>query len=270
MVRQKSDGSKLSCYHKALIASAVFSYWTVKEKAIAIGRLKNTRTPAFFDSFDGKVISDHEAKLVSGKITAMVNREHYANLSHVIENEPFFKNLDRFQGVDSDSRRSQIKIRCTRQQAVNNNVMRMLHNGASNLQIADLQKFFWIHDSAKHFSFVVESDRAKSYESEFQNLETFITKVKNTVALVDRVAPLVSKITDLETHTYYYSSADKARIRFTFASASEPTAELILSAKIEAFKAGDESKVFASAASPHEIKQQAITSYINEYIKGRN
>jgi hypothetical protein len=230
--KKASDGSKLSCYHKSLIASSIFNYWTVKEKAIALGRLKSTRTPSFFEKFDGREITNNDAKFLSSKVAATTNREHFENLKFITENNSYVKDGGDVVRIEPCMRRTYIRFALAYPKSTClNNVMRLLHAGNSNIPLAHLSDLFLIDSYNRGLTFHVGYERARTYSDEIVELGTFIEKVKRTVALTDKLVLAAKKKIDFEVFNYY-SDRSRCYFQFDFNSANEPMAEDILNAKV--------------------------------------
>lgn len=241
-----ADGSQLTCYPQALISSAIVNYWSVKEIAIKCGRLKSTRSPKFFDNFNGRSLDDRQAKTVAERINYMALREHSANLQHLAS-------LDKIIGdkafVESLSGEAQygFNIRFAHPHRQDRLILYAIkQNMCENITAADFSRFFAIETDSP--SIHGNYGGLTSLTAQAENFQQQLKRIADSVRLVQKLKQALATtkwtVNDLERYD------SKIQVRFERGTAEELTAENILAANIVFFD--------ASRKKQHPVAAQPI------------
>jgi len=270
-IRQKSDGSKLSPYQRAIIASAIFNYWTVKEKAKSSGRLKSTKSPKFFTTFDGKALAGREAERIVQKIDSYSVSEHFKNCVHLAKTEPLIHSAGETVIIDVEAWRQRVIVRGAFD-AIGSILYVIEHR--SNIHRSELSKDFFLHTgNANGFVFKISTGLNKSFSADYKDFSEFARKLNNTFRLANRLKHAV--LGALGSDEPYYEYADP-RIHFDVAGQVQLTAEDILSSGFRVVNSRGEESLSPNSALPalpvvseRDRVQQIINSRAQELLAER-
>jgi hypothetical protein len=160
-------------YIKLSLAKSILNFWWVKHEAIKLGRLKT-----------------------------------------IAESDSYIQDRDKFVGVTLECRKGRVIVNCDRPQAIRNYVLKIL-SFASNLP-DEGRALFLLRDGPTRFSFSYIgirkfTDATQKLESDYQEIKAFLVKLKNTIKLANRIAPLIPEL-----ENYYYFDRNKHGLRIEF------------------------------------------------------
>jgi hypothetical protein len=267
----------LDLYDRMRIAKAHLNYWWVKDEAIKLGRLKTCRAMKAMKHWSLPYESMEDVRVRASKVETKILREHYNNLKFIVENDDFISDRERFTGVALEYRRGQIIVNCNRPQAVNNYVLRILDRG-SNLP-DDAKKLLLLGDGPTRFSFSYVgmrkfSNSAANLEQDYVEIQRFLRKLRDTIGLANRVAPLIPNI-----ENYYYFDRYKSPLRVEFMGIPRDGCveeDIFKSAlRVTGLPNDEENKYLPGRTLPEDqipeqnTPQQALNRYVNTRILSR-
>lgn len=267
---------ELDAFTKLGLARSFLNYWWVKDEAIKLGRLKSCRAMKIMRLDKNPLTSTHGTKDRSAKIDSAVLREHYQNLKFIVETDKYIQDRSKFTGVTLEFRKGRIIVNCDRPQAIKNYVLKII-SSASNLPDIGRSAFL-LGEGPTRFSFSYVgmrkfSNAAQRLEADYQEIKSFLEKLRNTIELANRIAPLIPNI-----ENYYYFDRNKhpIRIEFTGVPREDITAnQVLLSAvKIKGLPKGQKSsapgvKIPTNQIPEQNTPQQELLRYVNREILSR-
>lgn len=257
--------TELSLYEKYTVARVFILFWTVKRKALEIGRIKSCRATKDMKIPDPKGIDQQFSKF-----SQKIYKEHYSNLKHMFEESGLSKETQWVDAVVPEPRRGRFRVQCNASQSQKNQVLRLI-TSSSNLAIEEARKHFLLADGSASFNYYFNTGRrnilnTESVKSDYDNMAAFVQNFKNTMQLVDIVS---GKVPEDYKYQYYPRGL---RIEFEGISESSFSARDVLKARVKILGI-DEPEIRTPApvspAADTRTPQQRLNDYVQSVILAR-
>lgn len=265
-------------FNKLRFAKAFLNYWWIKDKAVEQGRLKTCRRLKVMDLTTlSSPNNDFEINERLKKIRDTTLKEHYNNIKHIVKQDSFFQNEEVVRNIDADPRSGRVRVIFTRDQTIKNYVIRVLET-SSNLPLEQVNPHFILGDGPSSFSFSWQGSRryyreGSHLEEDYNSIDDWLRRAKNTIRLVERVAPKMSDLERLYGFRHYGRSP--AKIEFTGITPENCSVEDILKSAFVAtgpngtVRKQRGSKVTPKEVTPYRTRQEILNDYVSNVILQR-
>lgn len=256
---------------KIELGRAILNYWSLKQEAIRLGRIKRCRAPSTLTDLYNSSPNDETIKSVAKKLTTVAKRETTSNIKYVMMQNPTIGNPEYFRKIKVNLRGGSIILTCSTEQEQRNKVLNLIQYH-SNIYLRDFRRFFLLpgYDTL-YYSLYLPNNmfNQDSYSVEnliWENTEitSFISKVENSIKLTERIYPYISDI-----NNYYYN---RPRLEFLGVS-NNMTAQEVLESAINVFYSG-KTKVIEGVSLTNEepkdiveeTRELTAQERLNDYI----
>lgn len=247
-------------------SKAFLMYWWIKKKAVDIKRIKSCRAMKVMKP---KNVDDLNVDEMVDSIETSALKEHAKNLKFLLENNPYISGSQNIIEVNAESRRGRVKLICSAVQSRRNSALKIIYKN-SNIPEEILKELFFVDSYSAFFLFHYSSasfnSSATNMKDDYDKIDDFAKKLRNTIKLANKVYTYVPRVEDYE---WYAPSRDELKLEFTGVNHEEITADSILESEVVVSVEGSDSVVIPGETVPEEERTRRLTAQdrLNQYIQ---
>jgi len=242
-------------------------YWWIKRKAIELGRIKSCRAMKVMKPKTKEEINVYN---MVESVGTSVSREHAKNIKFILEDDEYIKDASFFTEVNLETRRGRVKVVCSPTQAKANLCLKLIHKN-SNVPSEALRANFLDESSTSFFCFYYTGFRSvassiQNMRDDYGKIDGFVEKLKNTIALVNKVGP---HIPNVDTYEWWMPNREDLKIDFTGVTDDDLSADAILKSEMVISPRSQDSVTVPGNSIPAVQRVRRVTAQdrLNQYVQ---